>query len=186
MNKPYLILINGQSATGKSEFAKFLALNLDTPIFEKDTIIELFADSLGEYSLESSNKFSLLSRMALVHITKKLMDSDISFVLEANFAEGQETSRMLEDISRRTNYFIVEVLFKARPEILYRRFKDRMTTRHAIHTEHFAGFDFNRILTQIYKPTGVAEKLIEVDTSDFSNVSYQNILNEVKNSLNLN
>lgn len=169
-------MINGLPASGKSTLAGGLAKLLNLPLFKKDDIKEALADSIGIVDLKFSRLFGKASYVVLYAVARELLKNKHSLIIEGNFVSGEETSAFV-DFLRHENYIVIEVLCYASSRILFDRFSARK--RHPIHCV-LPPSSFEKLFQQEKIPSlGVGQK-IELDMSDFSKVSCDELARRVK------
>ena len=178
---PRLIIINGLPASGKSTLAAKLSAELGYPAFAKDDFKELIADTIGYTDHESTQKFGKASFVALFFVAKRCIEKGVSVIIEGNFSLGEETKTFLSDIQK-TNAKVQEVICHTKPELLNKRFKERIQdpSRHSVHNT-LGEKELNAWMERTFAGTGKIEplttgKLLEVDTTEFTEEQYQKVL----------
>ena len=172
---PYIILISGVPASGKTTYARHIAEKLHIPFIGKDNIKEKLHDVL-QYDTSTQGNiqlYGMASYSVFYHIAECLMKADVSFILESNFM--LYSAEVLLPLVQKYNYSALTVLLDADTEVLNKRFCERDVTN-----ERHPGLklpvhnDFNDLSCATYRDFCVGEK-ITVDTTDFDKVDYNEI-----------
>ena len=134
-----LIVISGDLAAGKSTLADALSSSFNIPCYKKDTIKEILCDSIGFKNREENLKLSIATMNVMLHIFEESAKQGTDLILEANF-HGDELTRIYE-LVKKHQYTVCLLLLTGDKEVLYKRFMDRVPTRHRAHLS--AGLDKN-------------------------------------------
>ena len=88
--KPYITIIAGIPASGKTTYARHIAKQLHIPLIGKDAIKEKLYDVINydTSKRENSQLYGAASYSVFFHISECLMEVDVSFVLESNFTSA--------------------------------------------------------------------------------------------------
>lgn len=171
---PWLILITGAPATGKTTMAVPLATRLGVPYISKDAIKERLFDTLGWQDREWSKRlgdasFALLYDFVLAHLK---VGSPL--VVEANFKPRIDTPRFLA-LRDLHPFSMLQLVLYATPAVLQARFAARHAAgeRHPGHVDAtFAGEFAAQLQTDSYGPLGLPSTIVEVDTTDLEKVDF--------------
>jgi len=173
---PYIILIAGIPASGKTTYARHISKKLNIPFIGKDAIKEKLHDVLkfDTSKRENSQLYGAASYSVFFHIAECLMKADTSFVLESNFSPA--SADVLLPLMQQYNYKALTVLFDADIKVLHKRFCERDITdeRHpGLVTKNTDLHDFDIFSkgTLPLRDFCIGEK-ITIDTTDFSTVDY--------------
>lgn len=174
---PYIILIAGISASGKTTYARHIAEKLHTPFICKDAIKEKLYDVLQfeTENHENSRLYGAASYSVFFHIAEQLMKADASFVMESNFT--LYSAEIFSPLVQTYGYRTLTVLFDADAEILNKRFREREETdeRHpGLKLPNDIQIDFTNFNCAAYRDFCVGKK-ITVNTTDFGTVDYNKI-----------
>lgn len=135
MQSPYLILVTGLPASGKSTLARELARLLRAPLIGKDMIKEPLLDVLGGADGGHSRLLSAASFAVLFSVARELLARGLSLIVEGNFRPGEHERALLDALP--PGIAILQVLCRVpeseRIERLQRRATD--TGRHAGHRD---------------------------------------------------
>lgn len=185
----FLIIIAGMPATGKTTYGNKIAKELQLPFFSKDKFKEVIYDSVinnDEFEYEEKRKIGITSYSVLYTICEVMMKASSNFIIESNFTN--ESAIKINELIKKYNYKSVVIKFDTDIKILHKRFLDREKTieRHPglIADGKFNDFaTFNKISSKSknFRLEGVEEILI--DTSDFSKVDFEKIVEEIKNKI---
>ena len=199
----YCILISGIPAAGKSTLAERLADDLHMPLISKDLVKELLFDRLGFSSRNEKVQLGAASMDILCYLAEQLMRSGVPFILENNFehAAKDTLSAMLTRYTARS----LLVTLTGDYETIYKRFVQRNLSpgRHRGHvvndrypeiipksndeilseTVSFDSF-VSGIQSRGFDQPLVGDRQIIIDTTDFRNVDYEGLLQEITNWIN--
>ena len=176
---PYVIIIAGIPASGKTTYARHIAEEMHIPFIGKDAIKEKLYDVLrfDTSKRENSQLYGMASYGVFFHIAECLMKADVSFVLESNFIPS--SADVLNPLIQKYTYRALTVLFDADMKVLHKRFCDRDVTeeRHpglASKSNVFNDYEVFNTVTLPLRDFCVGEKIV-VDTTDFTKVEYSKI-----------
>lgn len=126
-----LILITGDIASGKSHLADALSHRLNISVFEKDLIKEHFCDMYGYKTREENRELSVKAVNYMIDAFLRFASLNQDIILEANFRHD-ELSR-IKQIADENKYDVTLLVLRGELEFLYKRFLDRLPTRHIAH-----------------------------------------------------
>jgi len=182
--KPYIILVAGIPASGKTTYARHIASKLGIPLICKDAIKEILYDSLkwDTSAHDNTKRYGAASYHVFYHVCESLMKAGVSFVAESNFI--QMSVDKLLPIIKQHDYRPLTVLMDADLAVLHKRFYDRDKTdeRHPglVVTNDNSPKDFEGFCSDAnqYRDFCVGDKIV-VDTTDLANLSYERVDAEV-------
>ncbi|MBI4147769.1 AAA family ATPase [Candidatus Woesearchaeota archaeon] len=180
-----VVLITGSSCTGKTTLGKWLSEHLNIPLISKDSYKELVFDHLGWSDREWSKKVGALGFDLLYGEAEKLIMCGYSFIAEGNFRPDKHSHHWTA-LQKTYHVSIVQVLCHAHGDVLVERFRQRVTNgeRHPGHVDHITIEELTRELHQgKYCPLSVEGRVIEVNTTKFSDVKYDQILQQIKEEI---
>jgi len=177
--KPYVIIVAGIPASGKTTYANHISAKLEIPFIGKDAIKEKIYDVI-QYDTskrENSQLYGGASYSVFFHIAECLMKANVSFVLESNFIPF--SADILLPLVNQYKYTPLTILFDAEMKILHERFckRDMTDERHpglASKSNVFNDLEYFENATLPLREFCVGEKIM-VDTTDFSTVDYEKI-----------
>lgn len=191
----HLILVAGIPASGKTTFAKYLSENLQIPMVSKDEIKELLFDDVGFHSRAEKVALGTGSLDIMYYFAESLMKVNKPFILENNFEDVSKPK--LIELLEKYKYKCITILFYGDLQIIYKRFLEReksssrhkghiVNTEYPIKSDNFvlpAPIDYDTFKNNLYERGIIsfsAGDVIKADTTDFSKVSYSEILKQVK------
>jgi dephospho-CoA kinase len=178
--KKVIILVSGVPAAGKSTFAKWLSSKMQIPLVCFDNIIEKSykIEALGCDDKEQRNELNmLLSREFFWFFCEEIMKS--SSILIVDYFFMNEMKEQIDNLLKKYQYQAVNIHFDALAEILYCRFNERNLNNTKDFRQKEIPFEKFVSLTQTSKEFRYGDYIINIDTTDFEKVSYENILTEV-------
>lgn len=190
----YCILIAGMPASGKSSFAHWLNVNSHLPYMSKDEIKELLFDEIGFSSRAEKVALGVAAEKILYSFAENQMKANLPFILENNFDDSSRDG--ITKLLRRYGYTPLTVLFDGDTRVLYERFleRDQSPHRHRGHVVNtcypeqgerqpyipmsFEAFE-NGMEKRGFRRFEAGGKVISVDSTDFRQVDYQKIYDEI-------
>jgi predicted kinase len=134
MSKPYLIIISGAPATGKTTLGRRLAAELGVPYVGRDEIKEKLFDQLGWSDRDWSRKVGIASYDLLYYMLEPLLHGGSTLIVESNFNPKFDTARF---IAYREKYGLggCQIFLSVDPEVQLARFCQRVESgeRHPGH-----------------------------------------------------
>ena len=189
-----LILIAGLPATGKSRFASYLQQRLNIPLLCKDSIKEILFDTIGFQSHDEKTKLNHAALESLYYAARQILAAGSSVILENNF-EWYALPGLEQMIAA---YEPITIFFGGDERVIYRRYVERNAdpTRHRGHVLSTCYPEKDNIgvipepislqeFQESFRKRGmsvfrIGEKRIDVDTTDFSKVDYDAILQRLR------
>lgn len=170
---PYLIIVGGSPASGKTTLAEAVAKDLRLPLFRKDAFKETLADALreagapiAENDLASSRRLGLAAVRLLHRVAADVIAAGTSCVVESNFHRGlSETD--LRPLLERADCRLIHC--EAPREVILARYKDRdhAGERHPVHLDGDRVEDLAAALdTGTFEPLDLPCPTLRVDTAD--------------------
>ena len=162
--KNILIIVSGMAAAGKTTFAKWLSQEIRVPLLSLD---ELW-DEIGTASIPFAQYWILC---------EDIMKHSKPLIIEFGFDDGQKSK--LNELVEKYNYQAVNVHFFTSIEVAHRRFNDRRKydmggAKPQITLEDYAD------ITESPVKFSFGDCVINVDTTDFSKVSYEGIAKHIR------
>ena len=132
MPQKKLIIITGDLASGKSTLADALARRLNVPAFKKDVIKEQYCDIYGFITREQNRNLSVMAVDFMINSFLSFASMQQNIIMEANFRENE--LRQIQQLTIQFGYDVVLIVLRGDINILYKRFLERLPTRHRAHT----------------------------------------------------
>ncbi|MGH4124269.1 MAG: AAA family ATPase [Clostridium sp.] len=182
MNKT-LIIIAGMPATGKTTFANYLSDKMQVPLVCKDKLKEIIWDKVHyDTNIRTEcQKYGGLAYDLSFHFCEMLMKTNQTFILESNFTNP--CPDILNSKVSKYKYRVITVLFDGDVAVIHRRFLARDTTeeRHQglVSINYFSDFEFFKKVTKSCRDFDYGDIRIIVDSTDFSKVSYDDIIAKI-------
>ena len=177
-----MILVSGMPATGKTTFAKWLSPEICAPLVSRGRVMEKYVE------LSGANFDDDEQRRTLGHIPsgffwffcEEIMESSSPLIIEYIF-----TNKMKEDINsliEKYKYQTVNVHFDTSIEVAHRRFHERSQSNPSEKIARPKEIPFERFEkgTNDIKNFRYGDRIIYVDTTDFSTVSYKDIVEQIR------
>lgn len=182
--QPLLILIGGESATGKTTLARRLATEYSLPLLVRDDIKEALFDTLGVRDRDWSQKMGVVSYAVLYRLSERFLDLNISHILESNFhseASAPHVQKLITEHACRVLY----VHLTAKSAVLARRAVKRLDRRHPGHNDQVVIEERKKLRKKGQKssselPMNISAELLQVDTTNFSEAKTKRILKRIE------
>ena len=130
--KNRLIIITGDLASGKSTLADALGKHLNVPVFKKDVIKEQYCDMYGFITREDNRNLSVMAVDFMLNAFFSFASQSQNIIMEANFRENE--LKQIEQLCIQFNYDVTLIILRGDIDVLYKRFLERLPTRHRAHT----------------------------------------------------
>jgi predicted kinase len=180
-----IIIVTGRPAAGKSTLAKWLSKELKLPLVSKDSIREELFDRLGWKDRKWAQELGKASVDMMFYFARAELEVGHSIIMDNAFYPPISNSRF-QALKEQYHAQSIQIVCDSDRETLFQRFKARAHSgsRHPGHGDQDVLEEFNANLadnsSQILEIGG---SVIEVDTTDFAKVNYQEILKQVKSLL---
>ena len=183
--RPTIIIVTGRPAAGKSTLAKWLSQQLKLPLVSKDSIREELFDRLGWKDRKWAQELGKASVDMMFYFARAELEVEHSIIMGNSFYPPVSNPRF-QALKEQYNAQSIQIVCDSDRETLFQRFKSRADSgsRHpghgdqAVLEELYANLADNS--SAVFEIGGL---IIEVDTTDFAKVDYQEILKQVKSSL---
>jgi len=180
--RPIIIIITGRPAAGKSTLAKWLSQELQISVVSKDRIREELFERLGWNDREWAQLLGKASVDMMFYFAKAELEVGHSVIMDNAFHPPISTPRF-QALKEQYNAESIQIVCDSDRETLFQRFKMRADSgnRHAGHGDHDVLEELYANLANIHsRVLDISGSVIEVDTTDFTSVDYQKILEQVK------
>jgi len=184
---PTIIIVTGRPATGKSTLAKWLSQELKIPLVSKDSIREELFDRLGWKDRKWAQELGKASVDMMFYFAQAELEVGHSIIMDNSFYPPVSNSRF-QALKEKYHTESIQIVCDSDRETLFQRFKSRADSgnRHPGHGDHDVLEELYANLADTSSPIlEIGGSVIEVDTTDFVKVDYQEILKQVKKSLAL-
>ncbi|MCY3801430.1 MAG: ATP-binding protein [Chloroflexi bacterium] len=183
---PCLLIVNGHPATGKTTLAEFLSRRLALPLLSKDYVKETLGDQLGTASYEDSTRLGRAAFEIIFTLAESWLGSGGSVILESPLRADIEDSRIAR-LESECPCTATQIVLTADPATLSQRYRlrSREPSRHHTHFDHERFSQIDAMVAEPLKPLTVFAGTLTVDTSDWTKVDYDSILDWVLESTNL-
>ena len=171
-----IIVITGDLAAGKSTVAELLSKRLGILCIEKDHVKERLCDVFGFTNREENKKLSVAAVNEMIDSFEASTIAETSLILEANF-RLDELNR-IKSIADSNGYKMYTFSLKGDNDILFKRFCDRIPTRHRAHMSMKLNEDRNRFdeyIQSIRDEISLFKDKIEID---ISNTTSEEVVNK--------
>lgn len=168
MPGPYLVIVHGSPATGKTTIARFLAEQLNLPLVTKDDIKERLFENLGWSDRDWSRKLGAATYEILLYVVEQQLRAGSSLIIESNF--NSESDPIFEDLSKRVSFEPVQIICQASRDVVLERFSSRQARglRHPGHVDTVVVEEMKSAdHVEKTRPLSIGGEVIEVDTDDF-------------------
>ena len=182
---PKLIVVTGKPAAGKSTLASWLSQELKLPLVSKDPIREVLFERLGWKDRPWAQLLGCASVDMMFYFAQAELTTGHSIILDNSFDPSMSNSRF-QILKTKYKAESIQIVCNADRETLFERFKTRAETgnRHPGHGD-------SNVLNELYENLAnddslvldIGGEVIEVDTTDFDKINYQQIIKQVKSFL---
>ena len=180
MTAPALILVNGQPATGKTRLADYLGRKLGIPVVSKDRIKEQLLASLGDDggSRDWSHRVGAAAIEVMFAEVDALLAAGVSVALDCNLDPSWHDER-IGSLEAEYDCRTVQILLHAKGDVLLERYRMRRETDPDLAHRELDEADRAAIASPTI-PVRIRGDTLEVDTTDYEAVSYEEIRHEVE------
>ena len=182
-----IIIIEGYLASGKSTFALQLSKLINVPYFVKDTFKTAICNNISIADRKESSLFSAVTFNAMMYVTERFFETGSPIIIEGNFIPAGmkqvDEAGVIKQLIDKYGYTPLTFQFKGDTRILYKRFMDREKTvergqankiGHDVSYDTFDGWCHN------FDNFNVGGEIIQVDTTDFAEVNFDNYIKYVR------
>jgi predicted kinase len=182
---PTIIIVTGRPAAGKSTLAQWLSQELQLPLVGKDSIREELFDRLGWKDRQWAQELGKASIDMMFYFARAELAVGHSVIMDNSFYPPVSNPRF-QALKEQYHAVSIQIVCDSDRDTLFQRFRSRADSgdRHPGHGDQ-------AVLEELYANLAddssqileIGGSVIEVDTTDFANVDYQKILEQVKLSL---
>ena len=185
--KSTLIIVSGFSCTGKTALARKIGKNLSLPVFSRDDFKESLFNSLGYSDREWSKKLGVASYKLLYLAVEKLLGTSNSLIVESNFKVEPDTEK-LKRLKAIYQCSLIQIHCYVEIPLALARFKQRAESgkRHPGHVDHLNYEEMKHNFNKGgYEIVDICDLTIKVNTTNFKEIDYHNILNQTQSYLQI-
>lgn len=144
---PYVVLVVGRPAAGKSTVSRVIADRWRLPIVAKDELKEILFDTLGSADRDRSRALGRTAFALLDHVIELQLQAGQPFLVDAAYDARHEDAKF-SSWQRRFGFTAVQVHCTAPPDELVRRFSRRVQEgmRHPGHADEASIDEFRTSL----------------------------------------
>jgi predicted kinase len=185
LDQSRIVIVTGRPAAGKSTLAKWLSQELKLSLVSKDSIREELFDRLGWKDRKWAQELGRASVDMMFYFAHAELEVGHSIIMDNSFYPPVSNPRF-QALKEKYQAESIQIVCDSDRETLFQRFKSRADSgnRHPGHGDQ-------DVLDELYanladNSSAVLEiggSVIEVDTTDFARVNYQEILKQVKSLL---
>lgn len=185
-SRPYLVVVTGRPAAGKTTLASQLARELKLPLVSKDRIREVLFDRLGWQDRAWARLLGRASIDLMFHFAEAQLEAGGSLIMDNSFDPTLSTSRF-QDLLQRFDAGLVQIVCRSDAATLFQRFSERAAAgaRHPGHGDETVLDELRAHLADEHPLTmELNGPVIEVDTTDFIQVNSRMIAEQVRVAMN--
>ena len=179
--RPTVIIITGRPTAGKSTLAKWLSQELKLPLVSKDKIREGLFDRLGWKDRKRAQLLGKASVDMMFYFARAELEAGHSIIVDNSFYPPISNPRF-KALKEECSAESIQIVCDSDRETLFQRFKSRADSgsRHPGHGDHDVLEELFVYLSDTSSQIlEIGGSVIEVDTTDFAKVDYQEILKQV-------
>ncbi len=182
-----IIFILGKAATGKSVLAEKILTELRIPVVSYDEIKETIFEQTGKTDDQTWHAISKASYDLMFNFFDNVLVSSNSVVVESNL--NPETNlKTIQDLQQKHDAKIVQIKLLTDSEVLIKRLQGRVGKVHFCHKEEIMeGYNLEEMKKKLRKNNNpkidIESAYIQVDTTDFKKINYQEIFDKIKNTI---
>ena len=177
MNKPLLLVITGQPASGKSTLAHLLSKELKCPLISRDELKEGYINTLGAHHNSADNQSALHIYNTFFEVINLLISKGISIIIEAAFQD----KLWKPQLSNLANKAEIKIIICNTPSAKKRSINRLQSdpSRDKFHGDNSVK-ERGGLLTDSYDPVRINAPTLEVDTTENYNPDIEEIIRFIK------
>ena len=179
---PFLIVVTGRPASGKTTLAKILSQKINCPLLSRDEFKEGYINTVGLNHAELDSKVNWHIYEIFFQAADLLISNNISIIVEAAFQHKLWQPKLSYFLSRASVRIIICTI---QPELAETRFINRYTNdpgREKFHGDKSLDLskEENIFLTDSYQPPKLFAPTLEVNTTNSYNPGIKKIIEFIK------
>ncbi|HHX58762.1 MAG TPA: ATP-binding protein [Candidatus Moranbacteria bacterium] len=177
-----LIIITGLPGTGKTTLGRKIATGLNLPLIAKDDFKEILFNSLGFSDRDWSKKIGRASYDLMYGVADSILRAGQSLILESNF-DPKFANKIIDELQKKYHFRIFQIRCFTEKDVLFERFKERALSgdRHPGHVDADNLDDFRAMLArEKIGKIEVSGEFVDIDTTDFSKINEQKVIEKIK------
>jgi len=145
-------------------------------LINKDFVKEILCEVVGFSNRGENLKLSEATHQLMRHLTESSMKVNLPIILESNFNPGD--AKHFGNEMQKYGYTPITVMLTGDKKVLYQRFVERWEERHPAHKSFPLPTweEFNAQPDDGWERFDVGGEKITVDTTDFDNVCYDDVV----------
>lgn len=182
---PTIIIVTGRPAAGKSTLAKWLSRELQLPLVSKDSIREELFERLGWKNRQWARDLGKASIDMMFYFARAELEVGHSIIMD-NYFYPPVSNLRFQTLKEQCHAESIQIVCASDRETLFRRFKTRADsgTRHPGHGDQDVLKElYANLASNSSQVLEIGGSVIEVDTTDFAKIDYQEILKQAKSLL---
>jgi len=174
-----VLLVAGNLAALKSTISTKLSKDINSIVFNKDTIKEVLGDTIGFSNREDNLKLSYATFKLMKKLALDVLSIDDTVILESNFKPIELAE--LFHLCQIHDFRVFTLMLTGDPEVLYQRYLSRDLERHPVHrSTGLISYEVFERSMMLYDELIYGKESLEVDTTIFDDSNYLNVLTTVK------
>lgn len=181
--KPFLILVTGIPATGKTTLAKRISSDFKWPFLMADRYKEIISDRLvGREDPVMFDKIAKSSYDVFFYSIEEIVRAGNSCIAEAFFI-AKFSDEKISEIQKKYGCYLLQIHLKGDFEKVAKRYLERHSRgeRHVCHLPDMTKVVDSERIAQ--SKLTCCDETIEIDTTDILSTDQENIIKTVKNCI---
>ena len=176
-----IILVSGMPATGKTTFATWLSSEICVPLVSQIRIMEKYFELSGINEEEQRRALGHITSNLFWFFCEEIMKSSSPLIVECLFP-NQMKKEIIDSLTKKYKYQTINVHLDTTIEIAHRRFHERSESNPSVEGARPKEIPFEHFEkgTKNIKNFRYGNRIIYVDTTDFSTVSYKDIVEQIR------
>lgn len=188
-----IIIMHGGPATGKTTIGVPLAQSFEIPYISKDGVKEPIFDCVGSPTAWETNgplsgkKMDDASIAILLYLIEAQLQAGCACVIDSTFRAGNTPALLA--LKAQYHFTPIQILCRTEPAELARRYRQRAETRerHPGHLDHNLSKKFDAdAMERLFQPLDIGGHVLTVDTTDFTEGDFQELLQSIKGLITKN